>query len=91
MYALRYCPPPSTHPTTRQSSLHHLPPPPRPLPQTAHNLMRLIAEGSGEDDEEADAELRRGAVVTFMELLPRADLPDVLLLVCVCVCVCVCE
>ena len=34
--------------------------------KVAHNLMRLIAEGSGEDDEDADSLLRSSAVcVTF--------------------------
>lgn len=35
----------------------------------AHNLMRLIAEGSGEDDEDADNELRASAVVAYMDIL----------------------
>lgn len=43
----------------------------------AHNLLRLIAEGSGEDDE-LDMELRKDAVETYLELLDRAVLPDIL-------------
>lgn len=31
-------------------------------PKVAHNLMRLIAEGFGEDDESADSQLRSSAV-----------------------------
>ncbi|KDO29264.1 hypothetical protein SPRG_19925 [Saprolegnia parasitica CBS 223.65] len=45
--------------------------------EVAHNLMRLIAEGSG-DDEEQDMELRRDAVDTYLELLERPVLPDIL-------------
>lgn len=30
--------------------------------KVAHNLMRLIAEGFGEDDETADSQLRSSAV-----------------------------
>lgn len=30
--------------------------------RVAHNLMRLIAEGFGEDDEDADSQLRSSAV-----------------------------
>lgn len=40
-------------------------------------LMQLIAEGSG-DDEEADVQLRRDAVETYMALLDTLVLPDVL-------------
>ncbi|RHY08872.1 hypothetical protein DYB37_000512, partial [Aphanomyces astaci] len=45
--------------------------------EVAHNLMRLIAEGSG-DDEDQDAELRRDAVDTYLELLEKPVLPDIL-------------
>lgn len=31
-------------------------------PKVAHNLMRLIAEGAGEEDEDADSQLRSSAV-----------------------------
>jgi AP-4 complex subunit epsilon-1 len=31
-------------------------------PKVAHDLMRLLAEGAGEDDEEADSLLRSSAV-----------------------------
>ena len=48
--------------------------------EVAHNLLRLIAEGSGEDDEQ-DEELRRDAVETYLELLDRAVLPDILVCV----------
>lgn len=33
--------------------------------KVAHNLMRLIAEGFGEDDETADTQLRSSAVCSF--------------------------
>ena len=34
--------------------------------KVAHDLMRLIAEGAGEEDEDADSQLRSSAVcVTF--------------------------
>ena len=48
--------------------------------EVAHNLLRLIAEGSGED-EDVDMELRRDAVETYLELLDRAVLPDILVTV----------
>ena len=44
----------------------------------AHNLMRLIAEGSGED-EDADMELRKYAAETYVNLISKTKLPDVLL------------
>ncbi len=47
--------------------------------QLAHNLMRLIAEGAGEEDESADAELRTQAVDSYLELLSRPRLPSILL------------
>eukprot|EP00884_Botryococcus_braunii_P007982 jgi/Botrbrau1/17185/Bobra.0157s0076.1 len=45
----------------------------------AHNLMRLIAEGGGEDDEAADMQLRRQAVASYLTLLQNPKLPDILL------------
>ncbi len=48
-------------------------------PPLAHNLMRLIAEGAGEDDEVADTELRRQAVASYLALLDTPKLPDILL------------
>ena len=48
-------------------------------PALAHSLMRLIAEGAGEDDEQADAELRGQAVQSYLELLEKPKLPQVLL------------
>ena len=38
--------------------------------------MRLLAEGT--DDEEADAELREDAVSTYVEMLDKQNIPDVL-------------
>lgn len=38
-------------------------------PRVAHNLMRLIAEGFGEDDEGADTQLRSSAVCNPFHLL----------------------
>lgn len=49
---------------------------PAPL---AHNLMRLIAEGAGEDDALADTQLRRQAVDSYLALLQNPKLPDILL------------
>ena len=47
-------------------------------PAAAHNLMRLIGEGSGEDA--ADATLRASAVAAYLELLAtKPKLPKVLL------------
>lgn len=45
----------------------------------ADNLTRLIAEGTGEEDEGADQELRAGAVEAYLELLDKPKLPPVLL------------
>jgi AP-4 complex subunit epsilon-1 len=45
--------------------------------EVAHNLLRLIAEGSGEDEEQ-DMELRRDAVETYLDLLERPVLADIL-------------
>ena len=41
--------------------------------------MRLIAEGAGEEDEVADAELRAQAVSSYLTLLEKPNLPDILL------------
>jgi len=46
--------------------------------EVAHNLMTLIAEGSGED-EESDIALRRDAVDTYTALLETSRLPPVLM------------
>ena len=51
-------------------------------PALADNLMRLIAEGAGEEDEAADAELRAQAVSSYLALLEKPKLPDILLQVC---------
>ena len=48
-------------------------------PALANSLMRLIAEGAGEDNEQADAELRGQAVQSYLELLEKPKLPQVLL------------
>ena len=48
-------------------------------PALADNLMRLIAEGAGEDDEIADTELRAQAVASYLKLLEDNKLPDILL------------
>lgn len=42
----------------------------------AHNLMRLLAEGN--EDEEADNEMRRFAVLSYIDLLEKPVLPDIL-------------
>ena len=44
--------------------------------EVAHNLMRLIAEGT--EDDETDAELRLDAVSSYLELLEKPHLPDIL-------------
>ncbi|XP_001641922.2 AP-4 complex subunit epsilon-1 isoform X2 [Nematostella vectensis] len=46
-------------------------------PDVAYNLMRLIAEGH--DDEELDDELRRFAVLSYLDLLEKPALPDILI------------
>lgn len=48
-------------------------------PKVAHDLMRLISEGSGEDDEEADTLLRTSAVNSYLKLLEEPKLPSILL------------
>ena len=50
-------------------------------PEVAQNLMRLIGEGSGED-EEGDMTLRQDAVETYLDLLDKPVLPAVLVKVC---------
>lgn len=45
--------------------------------ETAYNLMRLVAEGTGEDDS-ADQVFRTFAVNTYLKLLERPTLSDVL-------------
>ncbi|KJE92386.1 epsilon-adaptin [Capsaspora owczarzaki ATCC 30864] len=45
-------------------------------PEVAHNLMRLVAEGT--DDDAADKELRTYAVNAYAALLDRQRLPDIL-------------
>lgn len=48
-------------------------------PSLAHGLMRLIAEGAGEGDEAADAELRAQAAASYLQLLTKPKLPNILL------------
>lgn len=48
-------------------------------PALADNLMRLIAEGAGTDDEAADNELRVQAANSYIDLLEKPKLPNVLL------------
>ncbi|PON76157.1 Adaptor protein complex AP-4, epsilon subunit [Trema orientale] len=47
--------------------------------KVAHNLMRLIAEGFGEDDETADTQLRSSAVQSYLHILGEPKLPSVFL------------
>ncbi|XP_008810151.1 AP-4 complex subunit epsilon [Phoenix dactylifera] len=47
--------------------------------RVAHNLMRLIAEGFGEDDEGADSQLRSSAVDSYLCILGEPKLPSVFL------------
>ncbi|XWS49371.1 hypothetical protein CRYUN_Cryun13aG0157900 [Craigia yunnanensis] len=47
--------------------------------KVAHNLMRLIAEGFGEDDETADSQLRSSAVESYLRILGEPKLPSVFL------------
>jgi AP-4 complex subunit epsilon-1 len=46
--------------------------------ETAHNMMRLIAEGTGED-EDADHELRVQAVTAYLALFEKPYIPDILI------------
>lgn len=48
-------------------------------PQLANSLMRLIAEGAGEEDDQADTELRAQAVASYLDLLDKPKLSAVLL------------
>ncbi|KAF8402160.1 hypothetical protein HHK36_013112 [Tetracentron sinense] len=47
--------------------------------KVAHNLMRLIAEGFGEDDEGADSQLRSSAVESYLHIIGEPKLPSVFL------------
>ncbi|XP_022736019.1 AP-4 complex subunit epsilon-like [Durio zibethinus] len=47
--------------------------------KVAHNLMRLIAEGFGEDDDTADSQLRSSAVESYLCILGEPKLPSVFL------------
>ncbi|XP_024531548.1 AP-4 complex subunit epsilon [Selaginella moellendorffii] len=50
------------------------------VPQkVAHDLMRLIAEGAGEEDEDADSHLRSSAVQAYLQILKEPKLPSILL------------
>ncbi|KAL3689733.1 hypothetical protein R1sor_016042 [Riccia sorocarpa] len=48
-------------------------------PKVAHDLMRLIAEGAGEEDEDADSQLRSSAVESYLQVLGEPKLPSILL------------
>ena len=48
-------------------------------PSLADNLMRLVAEGAGEGYDEADAELRSRAAASYLSLLSKPKLPNILL------------
>lgn len=47
--------------------------------KVAHNLMRLIAEGFGEDDDTADSQLRSSAVESYLRIIGEPKLPSVFL------------
>ncbi|XP_039002188.1 AP-4 complex subunit epsilon-like isoform X2 [Hibiscus syriacus] len=47
--------------------------------KVAHNLMRLIAEGFGEDDDSADSQLRSSAVDSYLHILGEPKIPSVFL------------
>ncbi|KAJ7560596.1 hypothetical protein O6H91_04G136800 [Diphasiastrum complanatum] len=47
--------------------------------KVAHDLMRLIAEGAGGEDEDADNQLRSSAVESYLQVLGEPKLPSVLL------------
>ncbi|GMJ00200.1 Adaptor Protein Complex 4E [Hibiscus trionum] len=47
--------------------------------KVAHNLMRLIAEGFGEDDDNGDSKLRSSAVESYLRILGEPKLPSVFL------------
>lgn len=50
--------------------------------EMAYGVMRLIAEGAGQEDPTAILELRTQAVASYLRLLHKPNLPDVLLKVC---------
>ncbi|KAJ4845832.1 hypothetical protein Tsubulata_015048 [Turnera subulata] len=47
--------------------------------KVAHNLMRLIAEGFGEDDDTADSQLRSSAVESYLHIIGEPKLPSLFL------------
>lgn len=47
--------------------------------KVAHNLMKLIAEGFGEDDDTADSQLRSSAVESYMRIIGEPKLPSTFL------------
>ncbi|XAR70754.1 hypothetical protein NMG60_11027730 [Bertholletia excelsa] len=47
--------------------------------KVAHNLMRLIAEGFGEDDDTADSQLRSSAVESYLRIIGEPKLPSAFL------------
>ncbi|KAJ0257827.1 hypothetical protein HA466_0086280 [Hirschfeldia incana] len=47
--------------------------------KVAHNLMRLIAEGFGEDDDDADNKLRLSAVESYLQIISEPKLPSLFL------------
>ncbi|KAJ1380921.1 Clathrin/coatomer adaptor, adaptin-like, N-terminal [Sesbania bispinosa] len=44
--------------------------------KVAHNLMRLIAEGFGEDDDAADSQLRSSAVESYLRIIGEPKFPS---------------
>lgn len=52
--------------------------------EMAFGVMRLIAEGAGQDDADAVGNLRAQAVASYLKLLSKPSLPDVLLKACSC-------
>ncbi|KAJ9134903.1 hypothetical protein P3X46_032146 [Hevea brasiliensis] len=47
--------------------------------KVAHNLMRLIAEGFGEEDDTADSQLRSSAVESYLRIIGEPKLPSLFL------------
>ncbi|XP_061363244.1 AP-4 complex subunit epsilon [Gastrolobium bilobum] len=47
--------------------------------KVAHNLMRLIAEGFGEDDAAADSQLRSSAAESYLRIIGEPKLPSAFL------------
>ncbi|KAL6549768.1 hypothetical protein OROMI_020256 [Orobanche minor] len=47
--------------------------------KVAHNLMRLIAEGFGDDDDTADSQLRSSAVESYLRIMGEPKLPSAFL------------